>query len=156
MPRLQMFVPVRMLTYLKQNLWCDPFLEQNVHHWHLRASPIPLQSRLVDCSPNHKSPSQNHKNLQGIAQALIVCAALHASVHTLGTTSIRSFIRDQFPFLLVQFEVYPPEGGQDPSRIVRSSIATSLPGSFQSTASKTTFKSEKQTLTLLSMQNPLL
>lgn len=151
-----MFGSVRMLTYLKENLWCDPFLELKLHHSHLRASPIPLQSQLVHCSPNHKSPSQNHKNLQGITQALIVCAALHASVHTLGTTSIRSFISDQFPFLLAQFEVYPPEGGQDPSRIVRSSIAMSLPGSFPTTASKITFKSEEQTLTFLSMQNPLL
>lgn len=151
-----MFVSVRMLTYLKQNLWCDPFLELKTHHCHLRASPTPHQSQLVDCSPNHKSPSQNHKNLQGITQALTVCAALHASVHTLGTTPIRSFISDQFSFLLVQFEVYPPEGGQDPSRIVRSSIAMSLPGSLPTTASKITFKSEEQTLTLLCMQNPLL
>lgn len=149
-----MFVSVRMLTYLKQNLWCDPFLELEFHHSRLRASPIPLRSQLVDCSPNHKSPSQNHKNLQGITQALIVCAALHASVHTLGTTPICSFISDQFPFLLVQLEVYPPEGGQDPSRIVRSSIAMSLPGSLPTTASKITFKSGEQTLTLLSMQNP--
>lgn len=147
MPRLQT------LTYLKQNLWCDPFLELKIHHCHLRASPIPLQSQLVVCSPNHKSPSQNDKNLQGITQALIVSAALHASVHT---TPIRSFISDQFPFLLAQFEVYPPEGGQDPSRIVRSSIAMSLPGSSPTTASKITFKSEEHTLTFLSMQNPLL
>lgn len=155
MPRLQMFGCVRMLTYLKQNLWCDPFLELKFHHSHLRASPIPLQSQLADCSPNHKSPSQNHKNLQGITRALMVCAALHASVHTLGTP-ICSFISDRFPFLLAQFEVYPPEGGQDPSRIVRSSIAMSLPGSFPTTASKITFKSEEQTLTFLSTQNPLL
>lgn len=57
-----------MVIYLKKCLWSGLFLGWNYPYYLLRASPSPLRILLEDCSPNHRNPSQSHKNLQGVTQ----------------------------------------------------------------------------------------
>lgn len=73
-------------TYPKQNLWSGHCLEETDPSSSLRASPSPLRTLLEDCSPNHTSPFQSHKILQGATQIQIKYSTKHAMRRPLPNT----------------------------------------------------------------------